>query len=118
MKNNSNNKQTMHSKMASRWARIAHGVKKQKAAVLDSCNHATQILEDELFDGIFLNLSCRNSVKSYSEQKRILRRIIEKRQAQLAHRQVGRTGNRFTSHFTLHSTSKSIGDLYMYQMCG
>ena len=48
--------------------------------------------------------------KSYSVQKRILRCIVEKRQAQKTHRKVGRTENRFTNIYSVTYTSKSINE--------
>lgn len=104
-------------KVAKSWVFLAHGVKYQKAAVCESCQHATKKMEAELFDGILLNLRDKNSIKSYSEQKRILRRIVEKRQAQQARRNVGRLKDRFTNHMLRHCTSKSLSELKRYQSC-
>ena len=63
-------------KIAKSWALLAKGVKYKKAAIKESCDRLTQILEDELFDGILLNLHGRNGMKSYSCQKRILSQHI------------------------------------------
>jgi len=143
MKNNSNNGQTMmnNTKKASRkmmqkanqkriqaeanarrkvaksWELVARGIKYRKAAAKESCGRLTQILEDELFDGILLNLKGRNGMKSYACQKRILRRIVEKRQAQSAHRRAGRSGNRFTKQLQHYCASQSLGCLQRYQLC-
>ncbi|MBP5423095.1 MAG: hypothetical protein J6Y78_11695 [Paludibacteraceae bacterium] len=136
MKNNSNNGQTemnntkkankkriqaeanARRKVAKSWALVAQGIKYRKAAVKESCDRLTQIMEEELFDGILLNLSGRNGMKSYSCQKRILRRIVEKRQAQSAHHQVGRTGSRYTNYILRECVNKSMEDFRHYQMCG
>jgi len=104
-------------KEAKSWALLAHGVKYKEAAAKHSCNLATMQIEDELFDGILLNLCDRNSVKSTSAQKRILRRIVEKRQAQQAHRQIGRTDSRYASHILQRCASQSMSDLHRHQMC-
>lgn len=141
MKNNSNNPQTVFSKasnatknkkqkstrkqtetnarrkVAKSWALLALGVKYQKATASESCQRTTQQIEEELFDGILLNLRDKNSVKSYNEQKRILRRIVEKRQAQQTHRKVGRTESRFTNHILRQCASKSMNDLKRYLRC-
>jgi len=143
MKNNSNNEQTVmnNTKKASRkmmqkanqkriqaeasarrkvaksWELVAKGVKYRKAAAKESCGRLTQILEGELFDGILLNLKGRNGMKSYACQKRILRRIVEKRQAQSAHRRAGRSGNRFTKQLQHYCASQSLGCLQHYQLC-
>ena len=136
MKNNSNNGQTemnntkkanqkriqaeakARRKVAKSWALVAQGIKYRKAAVKESCDRLTQIMEEELFDGILLNLSGRNGMKSYSCQKRILRRIVEKRQAQSAHHRVGRTGSRYTNYILRECVNKSMEDFRHYQMCG
>ena len=55
-------------KVAKSWALVAQSVKYRKATVKESCNRLTQILEEELFDGILLNLSGRNGMKSYTCQ--------------------------------------------------
>ena len=143
MKNNSNNGQTVmnNTKKASRkmmqkanqkriqaeanarrkvaksWELVAKGFKYRKAAAKESCGRLTQILEEELFDGIILNLKGRNGMKSYACQKRILRRIVEKRQAQSAHRRAGRSGNRFTKQLQHYCASQSLDCLKRYQLC-
>lgn len=104
-------------KVAKSWALVAQSVKYRKATVKESCNRLTQILEDELFDGILLNLSGRNSMKSYTCQKRILRRIVEKRQAQKAYRRIGRTESRYANYILRECTNKSMNDLQHYQRC-
>ena len=104
-------------KVAKSWALLAKGVKYRKAAAKESCDRLTLLLEEELFDGMFLNLSGRNGMKSYSCQKRILRRIVEKRQAQSAHRLAGRSGNRFTKQLQHYCASQSLDCLKRYQQC-
>ena len=104
-------------KASKSWALVAQSVKYRKAAVKESCDRLTQILEEELFDGILLNLSGCNGLKSYSSQKRILRRIVEKRQAQSAHRRVGRADSRYTKHIFRECAKKSLRDLRHFQMC-
>ena len=104
-------------KEAKNWELLARGTRYQKAAVKDSCYRITLQVKEELFDGIFLNLNDHNNSKSSSNQKRILRRIVEKRLAQKAHRQVGRTDDRFGSYILAHCASKSMYDLHRHQTC-
>lgn len=104
-------------KVAKNWELVARSVKYRKAAAKESCGRLTQILEEELFDGILLSLKGRNGMKSYACQKRILRRIVEKRQAQSAHRRAGRSGNRFTKQLQLYCASQSLDHLKRYQLC-
>lgn len=103
-------------KVAKSWALLVKGVKYRKAAAKESCDRLTLLLEEELFDGILLNLSGRNGMKSYACQKRILRRIVEKRQAQSAHRLAGRSGNMFTKQLQRYCASQSLGCLQRYQL--
>lgn len=104
-------------KVAKSWALVAQGIKYRKAAVKESCDRLTQIMEEELFDGILLNLSGRNGMRSHTCQKRILRRIVEKRQAQSAHRLAGRSGNMFTKQLQRYCASQSLDSLKRYQLC-
>lgn len=104
-------------RVAKSWDVLGHSAKYKKAAAKESCTRTTRSLEDDVFNGILLNLSGRNSVKSVSSQKRILRRIVEKRQAQSAHRRVGRTTDRFASHILRHCANRSLCDLWRYQLC-
>lgn len=95
-------------KVAKNWDKIAHGSRYQKAAAKESCRRATKQMEEELFDGILLNLRCKNKVKSYNAQKR---------QAQQAYSKVGRRRDRFSSHIYRHCTSKSMSELRNHQLC-
>lgn len=103
--------------VAKSWALLAKGVKYQKAAVKESCYRLTSILKEELFDGIFLNLNVRNSVKSYSCQKRILRRIVDKRQAQFVHRLACKSDRRFKEHLQRYYAGQSMDCLQRYHQC-
>lgn len=104
-------------RIAKSWALLGKSVKYRKAAAKVSCKRLTHLMEKELFDGIFLNLSERNSKKSHSCQKRILRRIVEKRQAQSAHHLVGRSGNMFAKQLQRYCSSQSLNCLFRYQLC-
>lgn len=64
------------------WQRIEATNKYRKAANKSVGMITTDKISSEVLDGILLNLNERNCDKSPSEQKRLLRRIVEKRQAQ------------------------------------
>jgi 3-deoxy-D-arabino-heptulosonate 7-phosphate (DAHP) synthase len=104
-------------KVAKSWVLLAKGVKYQKAAAKESCDRLTHLMEEELFNGILFNLSERNSMKPYTYQKRILRRIVEKRHAQSAHRIAGRSNKGFTKQLQRYYTSQSLGCLKHYLLC-
>lgn len=103
--------------LAFKWSKISYKVGYQKAAMRECCKRLTQQIEDELFDGILLNLHDKSSSRSYSKQKRIVRRIVEKRQAQLVHSKVGRTCGGFARHMCQRCASWSMEELAACQMC-
>ena len=65
-------------------------------------------IENELLDGIFFKLSDRNQGKSCNVQKRIFRRIVEKRQAQANHRRFGRSDDLQAAYYTSLSTRNCL----------
>ena len=89
----------------------------QQAAAREGCNNITATIQKECFDSILLQLNSRNESKSYNTQKRILRRIVEKRQAQLIHHTIGRTIDRFSTHMRTRSISQSVSELQHLQFC-
>lgn len=97
-------------KWAKTWKRVGSRIAYQRAAAKASCHRTTEHIENEFFDGIFLNLRCSEN-KSYNMQKRILRRIVEKRQAQSAYHSVRHSQSRFSEQLTRHCVSVSMGAL-------
>ncbi len=104
-------------KVAVEWERISHRRSYQKAATREACSSTTLSLVDELFDGIVLELNERNSKKSYGAQKRILRRIVEKRQAQSAHRCVRRAADGLARYLRRTSILIGMKQLQRHQCC-
>lgn len=72
-------------KVNEEWQRVESTGKYRKAVARNVGRDTTDRIADEVFDGIFLSLNTRNGEKSASEQRRLLRRIVEKRQAQAVH---------------------------------
>lgn len=104
-------------KVAKSWAEVANSGKYKMAAIKQACIDATSVIIDECFDGILLDLNERNCSKSHNVQKRLLRRIVEKRQAQSIHRTLGRTQNRFSNHLENLNISRSVKAIYNYRFC-
>lgn len=104
-------------KIAKDWERLGRSAKYQKSAAKMSCSNLTQALKEDVFDGIFLNFRGDAANKSYNQQKRNLRRIVEKRQAQSMHRIVGRSGDRYASHMVHHYVGKSMNQLHRHMWC-
>lgn len=104
-------------KVAQHWSRLSQSCKYQIAATKEASKRMTLLLEESLFDGILLNLKERNKIKSYNVQKRVLRRIVEKRQAQSNYRVIKRTCDRFSAHLLCFNYSESMNELNRFQYC-
>lgn len=102
-------------KVNEKWKHVASLRCYQWAATREGCRNITAMIQEECFDGILLQLYERSSSKSYQSQKRLLRRIVEKRQAQSIHRTIGRTNDRFINHIKNHSISRSVNDLNRFR---
>ena len=72
------------------------------------CDTITGKIEIEVLDGILLNLSIKSQTKSPSIQNRILRRIVEKRQAQANHKKFGRTEDLASIHISITGTCRCM----------
>lgn len=92
------------------WQRIEVTNKYRKAANKSIGMSTTDKIATEVLDGILLNFNERNCDKSPSEQKRILRRIVEKRQAQAMHRSCCRRDRKLETAITTN-TSKCMDRL-------
>lgn len=104
-------------KIAQDWERLSRSARYQKSAAKMSSRNLTQVLKEEVFDGIFLNFRGDMAKRSYRCQKRNLRRIVEKRQAQSMHRIVGRSGDRYAAHMLHHFVGKSMTQLRNHMLC-
>lgn len=80
-----------------RWMSLENTSKYRTTIAKDIGNKITKTLKSELLDGLFITLKDRNRSKSGSQQTRIVRRIVEKRQAQAAHHKIGRTNDLYAS---------------------
>lgn len=104
-------------KVAKNWDSLSRSMRYQKAAAREACTVTTLNLIGELFDGIILDLNERNRNKSHNAQQRILRRIVEKRQAQSTHNRVRRSTNALARHLSRSCASMSMRQLSSYQHC-
>lgn len=93
------------------WKRVETSDRYRNAATEELCNVTTNKIEIEVLDGILLNLNVRSQVKPLRVQDRILRRIVEKRQAQASHKKHGRSEDLTTMHITITCTSKCMEDI-------
>ena len=68
-----------------------------------------------MLDGILLNL--KNTGKSANSQRRILRRIVEKRQAQANHKKNERTCDLTSKHISIECTATSLRAIRQRMSC-
>ena len=95
-------------KVNKRWEKVEHTTRYRIASARKVCDAITKKIEVEVMDGILLNLNVKSQAKSNSVQNRILRRIVEKRQAQANHKKHGRTEDLTSIHITITSTSRCM----------
>lgn len=98
-------------KVNKKWERMEETPRYRKAVAKDVCQTTTKKIVVELLDGILLNLNIRSQSKSASVQNRLLRRIVEKRQAQACHQKNGRTDDLTSIHITISCTSKCMNEI-------
>ena len=82
-----------HHKVNKKWELIENTPRYRSALAKEVCETITKKIEIEVLNGILLNLNIRSQAKTPNVQNRILRRIIEKRQAQANHKKHGRTND-------------------------
>lgn len=99
-----------------RWERVERTASYRKAAVRELYKTVTGKIKEEVLDGILLNLNSRNREKSMSVQNRILRRIVEKRQAQANHRKNSRSVNSACRYITIACTGRCMNELQRHRM--
>lgn len=86
------------------WQVMEKTGKYRKANSKDACRRTFYKITDEVMDGILLNLNGRHNESSSPVRMRILRRIVEKRQAQATYRKNGRTTNlRYASEVAINT---------------
>lgn len=90
------------------WEKVEHTPRYRSASAKYVCDTITRKIEIEVLDGILLNLSIKSQSKSPSVQNRILRRIVEKRQAQANHKKFGRTEDLTSIYISITGTSRCM----------
>lgn len=102
----------VHRKTNKRWKYIEGSYCYRKAATEHLFDETTKKIEAELLDGIFLKLRTKNQMKSSHVQERMLRRIVEKRQAQVSHKTQGRSEDLSSLRATIACTSKCMARIW------
>lgn len=95
-------------KINKKWEMIENTPRYRSASAKEVCDTITKKIEIEVLDGMLLNLGIKSQTKPTSVQNRLLRRIIEKRQAQANHKKNGRTDDLTSIHISITSTSRCM----------
>lgn len=120
MNKNANQKQVMKSEKAEanarrkvnkNWEKVEHTPRYRSASAKELCDTITKKIEIGVLDGILLNLNIKSQTKPSNVQNRILRRIVEKRQAQANHKKHGRTEDLTSIHVSIANTSRCMKDI-------
>ena len=90
------------------WEKVESTPQYRSASAKEVCDAITKKIEIEVLDGILLNLNIKSQTKPSNVQNRILRRIVEKRQAQANHKKYGRTEDLTSIHVSITSTSRCM----------
>lgn len=90
------------------WKTIENTPRYRSASANQRCAAITRKIEIEILDGVILNLRVKSQKKSTSVQNRLLRRIVEKRQAQANHKNYGRTEDLTSTRFSIICTSRCM----------
>lgn len=94
------------------WQRVESTDKYCKAVAREAGWNTTDRIADEVLDGILLNLKVRDGEKSVSEQKRLFRRIVEKRHAHAIHTKTRKSRDRKAAVAVITNTSKCLERLH------
>ena len=95
-----------HHKVNKKWELIENTPRYRSALAKEVCETITKKIEIEVLNGLLLNLNIRSQAKTPNVQNRILRRIIEKRQAQANHKKHGRTNDLTSMYVSIICTSR------------
>lgn len=94
-----------------RWECVEKTAKYRRAVAREACLETSKKIEIEVLDGLLLNLKYRNREKPMNVQRRILRRIVEKRQAQANHKKNGRSVDLTSLRITISCTSECLAKI-------
>ena len=109
-------KEKIRKRLLKSWTKIACGIGYKYAATEETYKNSMQEIEDEMSDGgKLLPLSSRYRNKSINVQKRVLRRIIEKKQSQMAHRFFGHTDNLLTKRIANVFSKRCMKEVSRHQ---
>ena len=103
-------------KVNDHWMRIENSCRYRKAVAYNVCRDITDQITEEVLDWIFLTLNERNEEKSTSEKNRLLRRIVEKRQAQAIHTKTRKNRDRKAAVAIAINSSKCLRRIHQLRL--
>lgn len=98
------------------WEKLSRTNRYQKAKVSKMGRSITEALSESLFDGDDMALNERHSKKTHQGKVRVLRRIVEKRQAQSVHKVLSSDKGRFAHHLVERSVCISMNNLSLQEL--
>ena len=93
------------------WMHVEETSRYRKASANRLYQSTTRKIKEEVLDPVDMHLNLRSRVKSANVQKRLLRRIVEKRQAQANHKKNGRARDLTSLHFTILCVSRCMVEI-------
>lgn len=75
------------------------------------CDETLSDLKDELLDGVFFALGGEYKSKPHHVQLRLVRKVVERRQAKAVHKAVGHTGSRLGASLVNAASSATMCDI-------
>lgn len=102
---------------AGAWRKMQKGKRYALFAAKEASMHIEQEIKKDLFDGILLCLSSRNEGASMARKRRVLRRIVERKQAQATFRFVGRGDGLLAASVVNRCSSMCMDRLDRYRRC-
>ena len=109
-------KEKIRKRLLKAWTKISSSKRYKYAATKETYKNIMQEIEDGMSDGgAALSLSSRYKNKSLNVQKRVLRRIIEKKQSQMAHRFFGHTDDLLTKRIAKFFSKRCMKEVSRHQ---
>lgn len=90
------------------WQAIEQTGKYRRASNLVAFKLANNNIEADMMDGIILRLNEKHDGEPMVVKMRLFRRIVEKRQAQVVHKTIGRSRDRRSSSIAITNFRKSM----------
>lgn len=79
------------------------------------CDETLSDIKDELLDGMFFALGDEYSSKPHRVQLRLVRQLVERRQAKAVHKAVGHTGSRLGASLVNTAYRTTMRDIHRAQ---